>query len=369
MSYKIMPQWMNGLMLMLLTTASAQAAESVVLTVSKGFGISLYASDLGDAKQMAIGDNGTLFVGSDLEGTLVALVDENHDGRVDKRYTIGRNLDSPSAMAFVNGDLYVALNTGIVKYSQIEHKLKRPGRPQSVFTSLAGFGAEIMRTLALGSDGRLYLALSAGCNVCEPQAPLGSILAITLESGAVEQVASGVRHVGGMAWSAQGQMWFGDNGRDWMGDNLPPDEINAIATPGSHFGFPYRHGDKVNEASYPSPQQLAISLPEYLLPAHVSPMGLHFYRGQQFPDKYQEQLFVAENGSLNRSSKVGYQVVALLFEGDEITQRQTLVNFMDGEFAVGRPHSIVTAPDGAMFISDDLKGNIYRLYYQGSELE
>ncbi|MBV7317047.1 sorbosone dehydrogenase family protein [Shewanella sp. NIFS-20-20] len=362
--------WVHCLMVLLVSVANfSHAADSVVLTVSKGFGISLYASDVGDAKQLAMGDDGTLFVGSDIEGTIVALRDENNDGRVDKRYTIGRHLNSPQALAFVKGDLYVALADGIVKYSQIEQRLKRPGRPKAVFTTLQDFGDSIVRSMAVGPDGLLYLALGAGCNVCEPQAPLGSILAMNVDTGAIKQVATGVRYVGGMDWSPAQQLWFSDNGRDWMGDNLPPDEINVMTHTGYHFGFPYIHGQDIKEASYQQPQQLTINVPEYLLPAHVSPMGLHFYQGAQFPLEYHQQLFVAENGSRNRSSKVGYQLVVLLSDGEHIVDRQTVVNFMDGEFAVGRPYSIVTAPDGAMFISDDLKGNIYRLYYKGSELE
>ncbi|MCJ8302228.1 PQQ-dependent sugar dehydrogenase [Shewanella sp.] len=341
------------------------AAQPMMITVTKGFGLTLYASGLGDAKQMALGDKGTLFVGSHKTGTIVALVDSNADGRVDKRYTVAKGLENPEAIAFHDGDLYVAVDEKIVRFVDIENRLRRPGRGKEVYDRLPGKTNKSRRAMHFGPDGRLYVAIGAPCNVCEAVAPFGSIIAIDIETGSSEQVATGIRSVTGFDWSPiDDVLWFADQGRDWMGDRLPPDEINRLEKTGEHFGFPYIHAASVIEPAYDRPKNLKITLPNFELPAHVAPMGLHFYRGQAFPAKYHNQIFVAENGSWNRSSKIGYQVVMLEVVQQKVVKRSTVVSFLDGGFPVARPYALLTAPDGAMYISDDLKGNIYRLYYK-----
>ncbi|TRY15802.1 PQQ-dependent sugar dehydrogenase [Shewanella hanedai] len=349
-----------------LFSLSIQAAsQPKMITVSKGFGLTLYASDLGDAKQMALGDKGTLFVGSYKKGTILALVDSNQDGRVDKRYVVAKGLDNPEAIAFYNGDLYAAVEERIVRFVDIENRLRRPGRGKEVYDRLPGKTKKSHRALNFGPDGRLYVSIGAPCNVCVAEDPFGSIIAIDIKTGSSEQIALGIRNVTGFDWSPEdSSLWFADLGRDWMGDRLPPDEINRVEEIGAHYGFPYLHASSVLEPAYEKPKNLKITLPNFELPAHVAPMGLHFYRGKQFPEKYHNQMFVAENGSWNRSSKIGYQVVMLEIENNKVVNRSTLISFLDGEFPVARPYSLLTAPDGAMYISDDLKGNIYRLFYK-----
>ncbi|QSX36658.1 PQQ-dependent sugar dehydrogenase [Shewanella sedimentimangrovi] len=348
--------------------AAEAATQSIMITVTKGFGLTLYASDVGDAKQLALGSDGTLFVGSGKSGTIQALVDSNQDGRVDKRYTIAKGLENPSAIAFHDGSLYVALEDRIVRYVDIEQRLRRPGRPKEVYDRLPSESRKSDRAMAFGPDGRLYVAIGAPCNVCESEAPFGSIIAVNVDSGASEQIATGVRSVHGFDWSPlDGKLWFVDTGRDWMGDNLPPDEVNRVEQKGAHYGFPYVHATDILEPAYEKPENLKVTPPVFELPAHVSPMGALFYRGGQFPESYRQQLFIAENGSWNRSSKIGYQIVVLSLEGNKVLKRETLVSFLDGEFPVARPHSMVMAADGSLYISDDLKGNIYRLYYRDAE--
>lgn len=351
-----------------LAVAKAFAADPMMITVTKGFGLTLYASDLGDSKQMAIGSQGTLFVGSRKSGTIYALVDSDNDGQVNKRYLIGKGLEYPEAIAFHNGDLYVAEDDRILRYQDIENRLRRPGRPKEVYSGLPSIDRKHARGMEFGPDGRLYISIGSPCNVCEAPAPFGSLLAIDVESGATEQVASGLRRVIGFDWSpSTEQLWFADQGRNWMGDNMPADEINRIDVKGSHFGFPYIHGTNVKEPAFKKPDTLNITAPEFELPAHVKPTSLLFYEGKLFPERYHNQLFVAENGSWNRSSKIGYQVVMLSLDGDQVTKRERVVSFLDGEFPVARPYDLINAPDGAMFISDDLKGNIYRLFYKATE--
>lgn len=360
--------WPNLIIALMSCLMTSMAWAQPMVTVTKGFGLTLYASDLGDAKQIAVGDKGTLFVGSHKSGVVQALVDSNQDGRVDKRYVIAKGLEYPEAIAFYNGALYLAEEDKIVRFVDIEQRLRRPGRPKEVYTGLPEETKRSSRAMHFGPDGLLYITIGAPCNVCEAEAPFASMLAINVETGSSEQVLTGIRKVTGFDWSPEDQsLWFADMGRDWMGDNLPPDEINQVLEKGSHFGFPYLHARSVVEPAYDKPENLKITLPVYELPAHVSPMGLHFYQGKMFPERYHNQMFIAENGSWNRSSKVGYQVVMLNFSDGQVVKRETVVSFLDGEFPVARPHSIVTAPDGAMFISDDLKGNVYRLFYKGVE--
>ena len=224
------------------------AAQPMMITVTKGFGLTLYASGLGDAKQMALGDKGTLFVGSHKKGTIVALVDSNADGRVDKRYTVAKGLENPEAIAFHDGDLYVAVDEKIVRFVDIENRLRRPGRGKEVYDRLPGKTNKSRRAMHFGPDGRLYVAIGAPCNVCEAVAPFGSIIAIDIETGSSEQVATGIRSVTGFDWSPMDDaLWFADQGRDWMGDRLPPDEINRLEKTGEHFGFPYIHAASVIE--------------------------------------------------------------------------------------------------------------------------
>ncbi|MCK8046799.1 PQQ-dependent sugar dehydrogenase [Shewanella sp. 1CM18E] len=359
--------WISLFCAQLVFSWNALAADPMMITVSKGFGLTLYASNLGDAKQLAVGDKGTLFVGSFREGTITALVDADNDGRVDKRYVIAKGLDYPEAIAFHEGALYVAEDERILRFNQIESRLKRPGRPKEVYNSLPGKAKKSRRAMRFGPDGRLYVAIGAPCNVCEAEAPYSSIIAVDVNTRESEQIVTGVRKVLAFDWSVnEQQLWFADNGRDWMGDHLPPDEINKVDVVGSHFGFPYIHATDIIEPAYEKPKNLKVVAPNYELPAHVGAKGLHFYRGTQFPERFHNQMFVAENGSWNRSSKVGYQVVMLTIENGQVSQRSTVVSFLDGEFPVARPYSLVTAPDGAMYISDDLKGNIYRLFYKDS---
>ncbi|MBW3528097.1 PQQ-dependent sugar dehydrogenase [Shewanella sp. NKUCC05_KAH] len=355
---------------LLLCNSAFAGSQSIMITVAKGFGLSLYASDIGDAKQMAMGANGTLFVGSNKSGTIHALVDSNQDGRVDKRYVIAKGLESPDAIAFRNGDLFVATENQIVRFVDIEQRLRRPSRPKEIYSDLPYSEKKSSRAINFGPDGRLYVSIGAPCNVCEAPVPYSSIIAINVDTGASEQIAAGVRDASGFDWSPiDKKLWFADQGRDWMGDNLPPDEINRIDVIGSHYGFPYLHASSVVEPAYEKPKNLKITLPMYELPAHVAPTGLAFYRGSQFPDIYHNQLFVAENGSWNRSSKVGYQVVMLKIEDQKVVSRETVVSFLDGEFPVARPFALLSASDGAMYISDDLKGNVYRLFYKGDSTE
>ncbi len=364
--------FLNAVFAMMATgmTLTARAEQPIMITVTKGFGLSLYASDLGDAKQMALGDEGTLFVGSYKSGTIQALVDSNADGRVDKRYVVAKGLEYPEAIAFHEGDLYVAEEDRILRFVDIENRLRRPGRGKEVYDRLPGKTNKSRRAMRFGPDGRLYVAIGAPCNVCEAHAPFGSIIAIDLDSGSSEQIATGIRNVTGFDWApTDNKLWFADLGRDWMGDRLPPDEINRVDIVGAHYGFPYIHASSVLEPAYEKPKGLKVTTPVFELPAHVAPMGLEFYRGEEFPEKYRGQLFVAENGSWNRSSKIGYQVTMLTLEDDNISKRQTVVSFLDGEFPVARPYDLIMAPDGAMYISDDLKGNVYRLFYKENTSE
>ncbi|WP_298773232.1 PQQ-dependent sugar dehydrogenase [uncultured Shewanella sp.] len=361
-------QWF-GLWLLTVYAWSVQshAVDLSKVKVADGFSISLYASNLGDAKQLAIGDKGTLFIGTGKSGLIHALVDTNGSGRVNKRYVVAHGLNMPEAIAFYQGDLFVASEKKILRYRDIENNLRRRVRPEEVYKKLPAEVIKSRRAMQFGPDGRLYVSLGVDCNVCEAKPPLGQMLAINIDTGDSEVIAKGIRRVTGFDWSKDNQLWFADLGRNWLGDNLPADEINRVDQVGAHYGFPYFHGKAVKEAAFTKPKGLKVTEPVYELPAHVGPMGLHFYRGHQFPSQYQNQLFVAENGSWNRSSKVGYQVMLLVLESQRVVKRKTMVSFLDSEFPIAQPYSLITAPDGALFISDDFKGRVYRLFYNNND--
>ncbi len=345
--------------------SALSVAETIHIDVAKGFGVTLFASGLGDAKQLAVGDNGTIFVASKRKASVQALLDTNSDGLVDQRFVIVRKLKFIPAITYHQGDLYVAVNRQILKYSNIEQNMVRPSRPEVVFDELPPQSRKYERAIKFGADGRLYVSLSANCSSCMSRQPNGTILAINLSNSEVEVIASGIRYVTGFDWSpATNTLWFADRGRNRLGYDIAVDELNRVDAVGQHYGFPFLHGANLADQEFKQPEGLQVVVPEYELPAHVTPSGLHFYQGTMFPNKYQQQLFIAENGSTNRSSKVGYQVVLLEMQQQQIVKRTPIVRFLEERYPVARPHSIVTGKDGALYISDDLKGNVYRLYYK-----
>ena len=351
------------------------AAEDLPLDqikLPKGFEISIYA-EVPNARSMALSDNGVLFVGNRSEDNVYAVVDENKDFKADKVLLVDEGLKMPNGVAFRDGDLYVAEVSRILKYSNIEADLNNPPDPEVIYDAYPTETHHGWKYIAFGPDGKLYVPVGAPCNICErTDNPLyAGISRIDVDNPKPELVASGVRNTVGFDWDPNtGDLWFTDNGRDMMGDDIPPCELNHINTVGSHFGYPYCHGGDILDPEFGTGKDCAdYEYPAWNFGAHTAPLGMTFYTGKQFPSSYENAILVAQHGSWNRSKKSGYKVVLLNHDGDKASEEQVFAEgWLDdaSQEAWGRPVDVLNLPDGSVLISDDYAGVIYRVAYTGA---
>nr|WP_268408486.1 PQQ-dependent sugar dehydrogenase [Alteromonas sp. a30] len=357
----------------------AHADDAVPLPLNKlslpdGFKIETYATEVKNARQMALGDKGTVFVGSRSAGVVNAVVDTNADGKADQVIEIASGLNMPSGVTFKNGALYVAEVHQILKFPNIEENLKKPPKPEVVVPNLPKERHHGWKNIDFGPDGWLYVPVGTPCNVCmtagsekfdDPR--FDSILKFNLKTGEQKWVAKGVRNSVGFDWHPKtGDFWFSDNGRDWLGDDLPPCEINHVSEHGQHFGYPYFFGSDVADPEFGKGKKASdFRAPALDLQAHVAPLGIHFYEGNMYPKSYKNRLFVAEHGSWNRSSKVGYRVMMATLDGNKITKYEPFIQgwLQDGDEVWGRPVALLPLPDGSLLVSDDFANAIYRITY------
>jgi glucose/arabinose dehydrogenase len=343
-------------------TAAQLAAR---LHVPAGFSVSVFADHVPNARAMVWGDRGTLFVGSMNEGKVYALRDDNHDGRADSVRVIASGLRMPVGVAFRDGALYVSAIDRILRFDGIEAKLDAPPKPVVVVGDLPGDGMHGWRYLAFGPDDKLYVPIGAPCNVCD-RPGYAKLMRMKPDGSAREDVAFGIRNTVGFAWSPQTKhLWFTDNGRDLMGDDVPDDELNVVTALKQHFGFPYCHAGDVPDPEFGKGKSCRDYVPPAAkLGAHVASLGIAFYTGAMFPAAYRGNAFIAEHGSWNRSSKSGYRVVRVEIDGDKVVRvTPFLTGFLDGQTTLGRPVAVIVAPDGALLVSDDDMGAIYRITY------
>ncbi|MEN8142871.1 MAG: PQQ-dependent sugar dehydrogenase [Thermodesulfobacteriota bacterium] len=338
-----------------------------LIELPPGFTIELYADNLPGARSLALSPNGTLFVGTRDKGVVYAVTNLNGDQRAKKIRILARGLNMPNGVAFHNGALYVAEVNRILKYAGIEKTLDSPGRPQVIYDQLPRDNHHGWKFIRFGPDGLLYVPVGAPCNICEPGDPYAAILRLRPETSKMEVFARGVRNTVGFDWQpGTGTLWFTDNGRDRLGDDLPSDELNHAPRAGMHFGYPYLHASRVIDPKYGDklPPELVVTPPAFELGAHVAPLGMRFYQGEMFPEKYRGRIFLAEHGSWNRSSKVGYRLVSVVVEGGKATRQEVFARgWLQGEKAWGRPVDLLVMPDGSLLVSDDRAGVIYRISY------
>ena len=339
------------------------------LHLPPGFTIAVYADSLPDARSLALGDSGTVFVGSREAGVVYALRDTNRDGRADETITLLKNLGVPNGVAFRNGALYVAETWRILRYDSIEARLSHPPKPVVVTDRLPREGHHGWRYIGFGLDGWLYVGSGAPCNVCDPPSELfASLLRVRPTDGTVEVYARGVRNTVGFDWHpATRELWFTDNGRDWLGPDAPPDELNRAPRAGLHFGFPYCDGGTIVDPDFGSGHRCAEYVPpEQALGAHVAALGVRFYTGTMFPAEYRGQIFIAEHGSWNRVIPVGYRITLVrLVDGRAVAYEPFAKGWLRGGSAWGRPVDLLVMPDGALLVSDDKAGVVYRIAYEG----
>lgn len=337
-----------------------------------GFTIDLYATDIPGARSMAMGDQGTIFVGTrglrgdpDRKGPIYAVIDENSDFKADQVLVLDDDLFMPNGIAFREGSLYVAEPNRVLRYDKIESKLPELPAPVVVNESYPSDQHHGWKYINFGPDGRLYVPVGAPCNICESDGNYAVITSIDVHGKDKQTVAAGIRNTVGFDWHPQTkELWFTDNGRDLWGDNKPPEELNRVSEPGQHFGYPYRYGKELVDAEFKAPNIKFV--PAALeLPPHTAPLGMKFYTGDMFPPEYKNQILIAHHGSWNRSMPDGYYLsLVALKDGEPQTHQVFASGWLQEGRSWGRPVDILQLPDGSILVSDDEAGSIYRISYQ-----
>ena len=357
----------------LLTLAAAGAAGQSPLPLERiklppGFTIEV-AARVPNARAMTWGERGTLFVGS-VQGRVYAVTLAGSAGGSANVRTIASGLREPAGVAFRDGALYVSAISQIVKFANIERNLDAPPAPVIVSDRFPSDGHHGRKFIAFGPDGKLYVPVGAPCNICEPDTRRYTIITrMNADGSGFEIVARGVRNSVGFDWHpTTKELWFTDNGRDMLGDDVPPCELNHVTKPGQNFGYPYCHGGTIADPEYGRLHACAeFDAPAQNLGPHVAPLGMRFYTGTQFPAAYRNQVFIAEHGSWNRSKKIGYRVTQVTLDaaGNAVSYTPFAQGWLQGESVWGRPADVLVAPDGSLLVSDDLAGAIYRIRYTG----
>lgn len=339
------------------------------VNLPEGFKISVFA-EVPNARSLAMSPNGTIFVGNRGEDKVYAVKDTDGDWVADEKYILAEGLSMPNGVAYKDGDLYVAEISRIHRFSDIDNNLQNP-TSQVIYDDYPTDQHHGWKYIAFGPDGQLYVPVGAPCNICNPENEVyASITRLDPDGSNMEIYAHGVRNTVGFDWHpTTGVMWFTDNGRDHLGDNSPPCELNKAPRQGMHFGYPFCHGKDISDPEFGGERPCS----EFVKPAqnlgpHVAPLGVKFYTGTQFPEEYHNQIFIPEHGSWNRSNKIGYRVTLVtLDENNNATDYKVFADgWLEGEEYWGRPVDLLNMPDGSFLLSDDWAGVIYRIWYEAS---
>ena len=345
-----------------------EEAPEKPIALPAGFEISVYADGLQAPRMMAVGPDGGVYVAERGAGRILRLVDGDEDGLLDQLDAVVEGLDSPSSLAFhQDGSLYVGETRRILRLPTSSDGGDF-NEPQVVIDGLPS-GGHNTRTVTFSPDySSLYVSIGSSCNVCEEQDQRRAAIVRYNPDGSGERLyARGLRNAVGITFNPiTGELWATNNGRDFLGDDLPPETIYKIQE-GADYGWPGCHSGRIIDPDFGSQGSCeGIEQPQVEMQAHSAPLGLEFYSGDQFPAEYQGDLFVAFHGSWNRSQPVGYKVVRIPMDGEVIGLVEDFaVGWLNNEASWGRPVDIVTAPDGSLLISDDAGGKIYRVYYRG----
>jgi len=345
---------------------SRQAPTLEKIKLPSGFSISVYATGVRNAREMALGSNGTLFVGSVNAGNVYAIVDRDKDYRADEVIKIAGGLNMPSGVAFRNGSLYVAEISRVTRYDNIESQLKNPPKPVAVNDKFPHEQHHGWKFIAFGPDGMLYVPVGAPCNVCRPDERHGVIDRMNADGSGLEVFAMGIRNSVGFDWHpTTKELWFTDNGRDNMGDNIPPDELNNAPKKGMNFGFPDCHAGTIPDPEFGKEPCSKFTPPAMTLTPHGAAIGMRFYTGSMFPAEYRNQIFIAEHGSWNRSTPIGYRVMVARLDGNKVVKYEPFAEgWLQGSRAWGRPADVLVMPDGSLLVADDQADTIYRITYR-----
>jgi len=345
------------------------------LDLPEGFKIEVYARGIDGARSMALGDNGTLFVGTRTENTVYAIQDTDGDFKADSVIVLD-TMEVPNGIAMRNGDLYVAQVGSLWKYPNIENQLGKTLNKELIYDDYPTEFHHGWKYIAFGPDDKLYIPVGAPCNICNrtnEDERFSTITRMDPDGSNREIYAKGVRNSVGFTWHPDTkEMWFTDNGRDMLGDDIPPCELNHVTEIGQHFGYPFCHGGIVKDSEFGEEHPCSDFVsPALQLGAHVAPLAIKFYTAEMFPPNYQGKAFIAEHGSWNRSKKVGYRIMMADIKDGQVIDYEP---FIDGwlnestQEASGRPVDILWMKDGSMLISDDYGDAIYRVSYNGTAL-
>lgn len=360
--------------------AQQPASQPPKWVVPAGFQVDVFADSVQGARSMALGPQGTLFVGSQRAGKVHAVIDSNGDHKADRVVVIASGLDQPNGVAMRNGALYVATTSKILRFDDIERRLDSPPTPVVVRDSLPNSTAgHTWKFIAFGPDDMLYMSVGAPCNVCVSPPMVSTILRMKPDGSNLEVFAEGVRNTVGFDWHpTTKELWFTDNGRDALGDDIPSDELNVAWKAGLHFGFPFCHQGDLSDPQFGAQRACSTTEPPVQkLDAHVAALGFTFYTGTMFPASYKNAVIIAQHGSWNRSKPSGYRVMVARTDGRRVTSYETFLDgFLPGPrdsmpggwgaqgAALGRPVDVLQLPDGSVLISDDKGGRILRVSYK-----
>ena len=360
-----------------LTVGSGVAAAQDIpldrLTLPEGFSIEVYAADVPNARSMARSPGGTLFVSTRQVGDVYAVLDRDDDQKADEVITIATGLNMPNGVAFRDGSLYVAEVNRVLRYDGIEGRLENPPEPvviDEVFPSERAHGWKFIR---FGPDGKLYVPVGAPCNICDRTGEdirFATVTRMDPDGGNPEVYAHGVRNTVGFDWHPEtGDLWFTNNGRDRLGDEQPGDTLHHAPELGLHFGYPFCHEGDIADPEFGDRRGCGeFTPPAQVLGPHVGALGMRFYTGDMFPARYRNHIFIAEHGSWNRTPEAGhtgYRITVATLDGNTVTDYSV---FAEGWLAPdnsswGRPVDIEVMPDGALLVTDDSTGAIYRITY------
>jgi glucose/arabinose dehydrogenase len=363
----------RALQVLLLGCAMAQSLAAQPLPLDRirlpsGFTIELVARVPG-ARQIAFGTSGTLFAGS-VDGNVYAIPVAASGQPSAPIRTIASGLRDPAGVAFRDGSLYVSAVSRILRFDDIERRLDQPPQPVVVTDRFPTDGQHGRKFIAFGPDGKLYVPVGAPCNICEPDPDrYANIMRMNADGSGLETFARGIRNSVGFDWDPRTRdLWFTSNGRDRLGDDVPPDTLNHATRAGEPFGYPYCHARTIPDPEFGGKRPCsAFKAPAQPLGPHVAALGMRFYTGSQFPQRYRGQIFIAEHGSWNRSAKIGYRVTLVTLDatGKPVSYEPFAEGWLQGQSAWGRPADVAIAPDGSLLVADDTAGAIYRIRYKG----
>jgi glucose/arabinose dehydrogenase len=347
--------------------ASEDQLPTKKLRLPQGFKVETYISGIADARSLRIGDKGTVFVGNRMRDKVYAVIERS--GKRDA-IAIASGLDRPNGLAFKDGTLYVAEGTKISKFEGIEDRLDIPPRPVTIYSDFPDHRSHGWKFLAVGPDNKLYVSVGAPCNICEPPAANAQIRRLNLDGSGAEPYALGVRSSVGFDFHpVTKELYFTDNGREGLSEELPNDELNRVTKPGQHFGYPYCHQGDVPDSEFGRGRSCSEFVPPVAkLGPHAEALGMRFYTGTMFPAKYRGGIFIARHGSENRSNQTGGDLIfaTLNRDGSVRSWEPFMTGFLKNNAYLGRPVDVQPMRDGSLLVSDDYSGAVYRISYGSS---